>query len=82
VLTADIGSHADTFLELAADDDDDESAVDVVVDIGGNVDSVVIGLVCLDQCRRHPRIRPRIFIYLGIECVVRMASRQMACLFI
>jgi hypothetical protein len=37
VLTADIGSHVDTFLELVADDHDDESAVDVVVDIGGNL---------------------------------------------
>ena len=48
MLTADIGSHVDTFLEFVADaDDDDESVVDVVVDIGGNFDSVVIGLVCL-----------------------------------
>ena len=52
MLTADIGSHVDTFLELVADadDNDDESVVDVVVDIGGNFDSVVIGLVCLHQC--------------------------------
>jgi hypothetical protein len=33
VLTADIGSHVDTFLELVADD---ESAVDVTVYISGN----------------------------------------------
>jgi hypothetical protein len=38
VFTADIGSHVDTFLELVADDHDDESAVDVVaIDIGGNL---------------------------------------------
>jgi hypothetical protein len=36
VLTADIGSHVDTFLELVADDHDDESAVDVTVYISGN----------------------------------------------
>jgi len=43
-----MGSHV---LELVADgDDDDESAVDIVADIGGNFDSVVIGLVCLPQC--------------------------------
>ena len=47
VRTADIGIHVDTFLELVADDG--ESVVDVV-DIGGNFDSVVIGLVCLHQC--------------------------------
>ena len=51
VLTADIGSHVDTFLELVADadDNDGESVVDVV-DMGGNFDSAVIGLVCLHQC--------------------------------
>jgi hypothetical protein len=36
VFTADIGSHVDTFLELVADDHDDESAVDVAVYISGN----------------------------------------------
>jgi len=64
-LTADIGSHVDTFLELVADDDDDESAVEVV-DIGGpwkfrTSDPVVIGLVCLHQCQfRDPvLLRPK-----------------------
>jgi hypothetical protein len=46
MLTEDIGSHVDTFLQLTADDDDDESAVDVVV---GNFDPVVIGLLCPHQ---------------------------------
>jgi len=34
-LTADIGSHVDTFLELVADDDDDDESAVEVVDIGG-----------------------------------------------
>jgi hypothetical protein len=59
VLTADIGSHVDTFLELVADDHDDESAVDVVVDISGNFsnfESVILSLVSLHQC---PHMRRR-----------------------
>ena len=51
MLTADIGSHVDTFLELVADDDD-ECTIDVV-DIRGGFDSVVIGHVCL-----HPTDSP------------------------
>jgi hypothetical protein len=48
VLTADIGSHVDTFLELVADNHDDKSTIDVIVDISGNFDSLVIGLVCME----------------------------------
>ena len=45
MLTADIGSHVATFLELVVVVGD-ECTVDVV-DVGGGFDSVVIGHVCL-----------------------------------
>ena len=38
MLTADIGRHVDNLLGLATDDDDDESSVEVIVDIDGTFD--------------------------------------------
>ena len=37
MLTADIGRHVDNFLALVTGDDDDESSLEVVVDVDGNL---------------------------------------------
>ena len=41
MLTADIGRHVDNFLGLVTGDDDDESSLEVVVDVDGSFDSVL-----------------------------------------